>query len=321
MSSTRWLWRSVGFGALLSTAVCAAGFAYAVNQIIFPQAASGVGTGFVGTVPAPAANEGAAAPSEPQSGQAWEAKTQIRIAALGDSLTAGTGDITGKGYVRSVRDKLEQRLGKPVYVYNNFAIPGFRTTDLLKDWEAKKDIARSISESDLVLLTIGGNDLFQGGEGIFNAPNDQAGQASKPDEANPGEGTDGRTAAPVPSGSDVQLGEAFNPQAALTRMPEALQRLEQIIDRVSKANPNARVLYVGLYHPFLDIDKDRAGAPIIQRWNTAAFEIASRYPNVTVVPTYDLFELQGSKYLYTDHFHPNQQGYERIAERIADILQ
>lgn len=320
MSSTRWLWRTVGFGALLSTAVCAVGFAYAVNQIIFPKAAPGVGTS--PGAPAPVQGGGTEAPSSPQSGRTWEAKAQLRIVALGDSLTAGTGDITGKGYVRDLRDKLEQQLGKPVFVYNNFAIPGFRTTDLLKDWDAKKDIAKSISESDLVLLTIGGNDLFQGGEGIFSPPGGQAGQAgqaAKAGDANKPGGANNRTAAP--SGADVQLGEVFNPQAALERMPEALKRLEQIIDRVSKANPNARVMYVGLYHPFLDMDQDRAGAPIIQRWNTAAFEIASRYPNVTVVPTYDLFELNGSKYLYTDHFHPNQQGYERIAGRIADILQ
>ncbi|MDF2815083.1 MAG: hypothetical protein K0Q81_1283, partial [Paenibacillus sp.] len=28
-----------------------------------------------------------------------------------------------------------------------------------------------------------------------------------------------------------------------------------------------------------------------------------------------------SDYMYTDHFHPNQQGYERIAERIVQAIE
>jgi lysophospholipase L1-like esterase len=41
---------------------------------------------------------------------------------------------------------------------------------------------------------------------------------------------------------------------------------------------------------------------------------------MVLVPTYDLFELNANKYLYSDHFHPNQDGYERIAERIVQIM-
>ncbi|AEI41406.1 GDSL-type esterase/lipase family protein [Paenibacillus mucilaginosus] len=273
MFSTKWLWRTAGSAALLSTLLCAFGFGYAVNQILYPE-------------PAPAALPGEAAPQPAvKKEEAWEVKNQIRIVAIGDSLTAGTGDLAGKGYVGHVKEKLEQKLGKPVFVYNNFAIPGFRTYDLLKDWDAKQDITKSLGEADLVLMTIGGNDLFEGGTGIFG-----------------------------------ETGEGFNPQAAADRIPEAAKRLGQIMERTSKAAPNARILYVGLYHPFLDLDPEKAGAPVVQRWNAAAFEAASRYPNITVVPTYDLFELNLNKYLYTDHFHPNAAGYERIAGRIVDIL-
>ena len=31
--------------------------------------------------------------------------------------------------------------------------------------------------------------------------------------------------------------------------------------------------------------------------------------------------LQENTYLYTDHFHPNEAGYARIAERIMQALQ
>lgn len=275
MNSTKWLWRSIGMGVLVSTLVCVVGFGYAVKEIMFPQ---------------PTAQEEAGAPAgvpgkSPQ--EEWAAKQQIRIVALGDSLTSGTGDLSGRGYVGQTKEKLQLQLGKPVFVYNNFAIPGFRTYDLLKDWDAKKDIDKALSEADLVLFTIGGNDLFEGGQDLFTNP---------------------------------QTGEGFNPQGAAQRMPEALKRLEQIVDRIAKAAPQAKIMYVGLYHPFLDLDPKREGSSVVQLWNTAAFEMANKYPNVTVVPTFDLFEMNLNKYLYTDHFHPNQEGYERIAERIADIL-
>lgn len=309
VKSSRWLWRTVGLSALVSTMLCVAGFAYAVNQIMFPKPVVPENTGE------------ASQPEEQQPKQdAWEAKEQIRIVALGDSLTAGTGDLTGKGYVGQVRDKLEQQLNKPVFVYNNFAIPGFRTYDLLKDWDGKKeDLEKALGEADLVLLTIGGNDLFEGGAGIFDEQGEEDAQgASAPQTAADSQASEGTS--PQSSQGTPDTGDGFNPAAAARRIPEALNRLEQVFDRVSKASPGARIMYVGLYHPFLDLDPNRAGAPVIQGWNTAAFESAARHPNITVVPTYDLFELNLNKYLYTDHFHPNQEGYERIAERITDIL-
>jgi lysophospholipase L1-like esterase len=271
--STRFLWRTVGLAALLSTLLCIAGFLYAVNQIIFPQKAANVDAG----VPQETV--------KPKQSPLAD-KEKIQIVALGDSLSSGTGDLTGRGYVGQVKEKLEQQLGKPVFILNNFAIPGFRTSDMIKDMDAKQGIGTAVAQADLIVLTIGGNDLFEGGQGVFN------GQA------------DG----------------SFNPQAALERMPEALKRLEQILDRISKQNSTSTIAYVGLYHPFLDIDPEREGSLIIQKWNTAAFEIANRYPNIVVVPTFDLFEVNLSKYLYTDHFHPNQDGYERIAERVVQVV-
>jgi lysophospholipase L1-like esterase len=223
-------------------------------------------------------------PAQPKEGDLIAAKNKIQIVALGDSLTAGTGDLTGKGYVGRFKDKLAAQTGKPVYVLNNLAIPGYRTGQLLKDLDTKA-VRDAIAQADIILLTIGGNDL-----------NEAAGPASS------------------------NQTESFDFGNAEKNVPGTLERLDQIFTKIAQTNPKALVFYTALYYPYLDLDPDRAGPPIVQKFNQGAFNIANKFPNIVLVPTYDLFELSGTKYLYTDHFHPNGDGYERIADRIAQIL-
>ncbi|UJF36104.1 SGNH/GDSL hydrolase family protein [Paenibacillus hexagrammi] len=59
----------------------------------------------------------------------------------------------------------------------------------------------------------------------------------------------------------------------------------------------------------------------MQDWNDRVFTYTNRYSNMVLVPTYDLFEQNLLKYISSaDHFHPNGDGYERIADRIVQIL-
>ncbi|MGG1550574.1 GDSL-type esterase/lipase family protein [Paenibacillus ferrarius] len=270
MKSSRFIWGAVGITASLSTLLFAAGFVYAANQIWFPKASSD----FQLATPAP------------KKESMIESASKLQIVALGDSLTAGTGDNTGQGYVGRVREKLEKDTGKPVFVLNNLAVPGYKTDQLLTLLTQQKT-KDALSQANLILLTIGGNDIFQGGEGLFSDENQTE----------------------------------FNPAAAASRVAPALKKVEQILAAIGQANPKATVLYLGLYHPFLDLDPSREGSVIVQRWNDGIFQLVNKYPNMLVVPTYDLFEQNLIKYLSSaDHFHPNGDGYERIADRIEQIL-
>ncbi|MEI7024467.1 GDSL-type esterase/lipase family protein [Paenibacillus sp. y28] len=255
------LWRITGASALLSTALLIGGLGYGVKDVLFPQESQ--------ITQAPAAEE------QPSGVLAQD---RIDIVAFGDSLTKGTGDQTGKGYVGGVKEKLQQATGKPVFVTNNMAINGYQAKQLLNDLETKKPMRDAIGQAHLVLLTIGGNDLFHLGQ------------------------------------------EELAPETSRARMKETLPTIEKIIDMIAKANPNATVMYVGLYNAFLDLDPDRQASLVVQEWNDSVFQITNRYPNVVFVPTADLFQMQLNKYLYTDHFHPNQAGYERIADRIVQVL-
>lgn len=100
-------------------------------------------------------------------------KTQVtdfekpRVVLLGDSLARGTGDESGLGIGGNVdaelgARKIERRPGV------NLAINGARTTDLLRQLESR-NVGQVIAESNIVILSIGGNDLF-GGFGRVDAP-------------------------------------------------------------------------------------------------------------------------------------------------------
>ncbi|MEO3944465.1 GDSL-type esterase/lipase family protein [Gorillibacterium sp. CAU 1737] len=280
MKSTTALWRIAGLSALLATLLMIVGFGYAVRTVLFPTKQESASP-----VPAPTP-----APSiEGATGNLQQAK-EIHILAVGDSLTRGLGDTTGKGgYVDRVKEGLKTKLDKDTFVWN-FAISGSKTEDLLQQLEGSSQaIPEAARKANVILVSIGGNDLFQMGV------------------------TDPEAAA---NAGQLTLDYA----AVEAQLPAAFQRLEDSLTKLSQLNPNARIVYVMFYHPFLDYDKERVGALLVQHWYAKAFEIANRLGNVTVVPTFDLFDQTPQKYLYTDHFHPNAEGYARIAERVLQAV-
>ncbi len=42
-------------------------------------------------------------------------------------------------------------------------------------------------------------------------------------------------------------------------------RLDKILKIVGEANPRAKIMYIGLYHPFLDIDANRDGSAVVEK--------------------------------------------------------
>jgi lysophospholipase L1-like esterase len=277
MTGTKWLWRITGFLGLITTIILIAGFIYGIRTIIDPK---GVELP-EGAVEQPAADE-------------MQKKDKIQILALGDSLTKGVGDEKGEGYIGKVKQLLEERSDKPVFVWN-FAVNGATTENLAVEVN-KPTAPEYIKQADVILFTIGGNDLNR----IAQTP------ASSPKPA------EGSTTVP----SEIR----FNYEELALKLPDSEKRLVSIVERLAELNPNAQIVYVGLYHPFLEFDPGRAGAAWIGRWNNAVFQAASKYANVTVVPTYDVFQQHWQDLLSSDHFHPNGAGYEEMAARVMQAL-
>jgi lysophospholipase L1-like esterase len=210
--------------------------------------------------------------------QKLENNKGLTIVAIGDSLTRGMGDETGKGYVGMLLDEVKNKTKRKVQL-TNLGING-QTSDQLRNQVQQTEVQRQIQKADVVLVTIGGNDLFRGGQGL----------------------TDFQT------GNIAEIEKKY------------LDNLNFIFQQIRKNNSNANVFFIGLYNPFIDLDQGKEMSQVVRHWNYDSAEVSAGFPKIVFVPTFDLFELKVNDYLYSDKFHPNSKGYRLIAERVAALL-
>ncbi|MCK8486974.1 GDSL-type esterase/lipase family protein [Paenibacillus sp. MBLB2552] len=202
------------------------------------------------------------------------------VTAIGDSLAKGTGDDTGRGFARRTVDLLNKE-GETSKLVNNLGINGLTTEELLPMLE-DPGVKYALQHAGIILLSIGGNDLFNG--------------------------TDTLTA-----------GEHVPTQAEIdAAIDESSKHFGEVVAQIKKINVQALLVYVSLYNPFSDLEGMREiGNDAVARWNAMAMNALGDYEGTLVVPTYDLFTQNSSRYLSSDHFHPNGDGYQAIAERMA----
>ncbi|MEH7111168.1 SGNH/GDSL hydrolase family protein [Neobacillus niacini] len=207
-----------------------------------------------------------------------EDKEGLHIVALGDSLTRGTGDETGKGYVGVLIDEIKEKSKQDVRL-TNLGISG-QESDQLKQQIQQAEIQRQIKTADMIVVTMGGNDLFRGGQGLIE----------------------------------------FDPEDITEIEGKFLENMTFIFQQIRTSNPDANVFFIGLYNPFIDLEQGKEMSKVVRHWNYQSAELSASFPNIVFVPTFDLFELKVNDYLYSDKFHPNTKGYRLIAERVASLL-
>ena len=89
---------------------------------------------------------------------------------LGDSLARGAGDQTGLGIAGRLDQELRRRNVKARRTYN-VAVNGARTRDLLQVLE-RPNVQQLLRESNTIIVSIGGNDLWGGNDWRNAAPPD-----------------------------------------------------------------------------------------------------------------------------------------------------
>ncbi|MGG3403127.1 SGNH/GDSL hydrolase family protein [Bacillus paranthracis] len=199
----------------------------------------------------------------------------LQIVSLGDSLTRGVGDKEGIGYVGRMKEDLQKDYKQKIAL-TNLAVSGAKMPDLLKQIESS-GAQYSIKQADVIVLTIGGNDLFPGWESL----------------------------------GKIDL-ETYRPDTE-TFQNEA----KKIIEEIRKLNTDSPIFWLGLYNPFEDVEDLKGSSNIVVDWNASLEKLAINNKNVYITPTFDLFQNRGKDLLYSDHFHPNEVGYTYMAERLV----
>lgn len=199
----------------------------------------------------------------------------LQIVSLGDSLTRGVGDKEGIGYVGRMKEDLQKDYKQKIAL-TNLAVSGAKMPDLLKQIESN-GAQYSIKQADVIVLTIGGNDLFPGWESL----------------------------------GKIDL-DTYRPDTG-TFQNEA----KKIIEEIRKLNTDSPIFWLGLYNPFEDVEDLKGSSNIVVDWNASLEKLALNDKNVYITPTFDLFQNRGKDLLYSDHFHPNEVGYTYMAERLV----
>ncbi|MFE8695813.1 SGNH/GDSL hydrolase family protein [Cytobacillus sp. FJAT-53684] len=206
----------------------------------------------------------------------------ITIVSVGDSLTQGVGDSTNRGgYVPYLEALLEEDKGINDATFYNFGIKGNRSDQLLDKLESKK-VKAAVKEAEFVIVTIGGNDVMKVVRDHF---------------------------------SNLNL-KAFAQQKKVYE-----KNLKAVLKKVRDLNPNSSIVLVGLYNPFFKWFADvREINEIINDWNQTSQDTLMKYPNTYFVEVADLFNKSSENLLFTDYFHPNDKGYELIANRVFETI-
>ncbi|MDR4887281.1 SGNH/GDSL hydrolase family protein [Fredinandcohnia sp. QZ13] len=207
-------------------------------------------------------------------------KKDLRIVAIGDSLTEGIGDQTESGgYVGILNHTFEDnQLNISI---ENYGKKGNRTDQLLKRLD-QDDITSAIKKADIILITIGANDVMK-----------------------------------VVKDNFLSLTmEPFNRE-----IDEFEDRLRSIFYKMNELNPDVHIYLIGFYNPFEQYfgNIEELGM-IMTTWNEAGKAVTEEFENVSYIPTADLFVPSDTELLADDRFHPNTLGYKRMAKRILEEI-
>lgn len=206
-------------------------------------------------------------------------KQESHIVAIGDSLTQGVGDSTKQGGYVGILDS-QLNADNNLVTFDNYGKRGNRTDQLLKRID-EPEIVKSLKRADIVIMTIGANDIMQVLKENF---------------------------------TNITY-EAFSKERVNYEI-----RLQQIFAKLEELNPNASVYLVGFYNPFQQyFEHIKELDMIVEDWNHTSEQVAKE-AGATFIPTKDIFTSTEVNLFADDHFHPNDIGYKLIAERILNYL-
>lgn len=204
------------------------------------------------------------------------------LVGLGDSLTQGVGDERKMGgYLGRLATEMETFKGVSQIDLWNEAKRGRRSDQLLKQIQSG-EINESLRKADVIVMTIGGNDIMRiVKQDLFKLRVD-----------------------------------AFQNELLVFA-----KRYGEILIEIREINPDAPLILLGLYNPFsLVTDQANEFDQILTNWNNTINNIAYSDMNACFVPVNGLFNSNSKMVYHTDFFHPNSKGYEQMTNRVLESL-
>ncbi|WP_192987003.1 DUF459 domain-containing protein [Carnobacterium mobile] len=230
-----------------------------------------------------------------------EIDQSVYLVAIGDSLTEGVGDSTQNGgYVPLVANQLRETTGIKEVTTKNYGITGERSDQILERIKQQEDVRSDLAKATVIVLTAGGNDLIQ---------------------------TFKREQLKINQDSFIEPKKKYQ------------ENLTAILTEFHSLNPKAQVYIFGIYNPYAYLFPEVTEMQeVLDSWNEETEQLAEK-EQATYLSLSELFDLNGqttpadtigdssddqpanNPLLYEeDLFHPNDQGYELMADELYQAL-
>jgi len=205
----------------------------------------------------------------------------MKVVIIGDSIAKGTGDENGSGFSTYLPGYFKEYLLKEVKI-DNLGIDELRSTGLLERLK-NGEYASQVAECDLVVMSIGGNDILS-----------------------------------LQYVTDItKYGILYDTLKEIH--DNYLINLKEALRTIRESNERAPIAFIGLYNPREDL-ASYANTLLLNMWNNSTKQILEEDGRAIFIPTQDIFKSDLKRYISSDTLHPSSTGYQAISERIAESL-
>ena len=183
---------------------------------------------------------------------------ELNLVAIGDSLTEGIGDSTGRGgYVPLAAELLESKDEIETVSTSNYGISGNRSDQILKRIKKDEKLQNDVKKADVIVLTVGGNDLMK-----------------------------------VVRSTLLKVKE----DSFIKPQKEYKERIEETFKELRSLNSDAPIYVFGIYNPFyLYFSEITEMQDIVDSWNETTQSVVEEEQKAHFIPINDILYKGGNQ--------------------------
>lgn len=237
------------------------------------------------------------------------------LTILGDSIASGCmlpQYEAGNSYSSPL--SFGNMLGAEFESYHNFAVDGRTTEELLNALESSdEELAEAVSNSDVIVISIGGNDFLQPMISAMMSDSELIAsmfmEGYQPD---------------MPEEYTQKVLDSALEAAKNVNVEETLDNISKCVELISDVNPNTEIILMTVYNPFSGSNLLKAASEVAQeQLSLLNFGITMlKSEKISVIDVYSEFDGKADKYTNIGilDIHPNANGHYRIYELLKKQL-